>query len=300
MKTKIISIGIAIILITPSLFAQVKGAIKIDNNTWIDKTEVTMLDYFAYLNHCYNLEELEKDMLPDSLKMPKEFHHFFDYFYYDFNLKNINVSMHGSQMRDKLFYSTTYISEKDGSKVKFSFLTSPTSNKDNQLKHYANLAKFPMTGISFEQVQGYIAWKNEMLKKAKITCALPTLEQLKEITEKGIDLQKSESKQIYTETGKDKNGCAMINFKTAKSCQEAEEYLKAQLDVSGIGKATIYAPNTQGIFNLQGNVSEMTSIDEIATGGNYLLPFEACKAGSIQTYETAEPWLGFRLIYTKN
>lgn len=87
-------------------------------------------------------------------------------------------------------------------------------------------------------------------------------------------------------------------LKNDSPCARDVEYKKGG-HPSGMMKSIAYWPNSLGIRNFQGNVSEMTVEKGIAYGGNYTLPFSECKPESIQRYTHPEPWLGFRCIVVK-
>jgi formylglycine-generating enzyme required for sulfatase activity len=54
--------------------------------------------------------------------------------------------------------------------------------------------------------------------------------------------------------------------------------------------------NGLGIYNLIGNISEMTTEKGKSKGGNYTSVTDSCAVEMVQYYEKPEPWLGFRCI----
>ena len=52
------------------------------------------------------------------------------------------------------------------------------------------------------------------------------------------------------------------------------------------------------LFNMVGNVAEMTSIKGIAKGGSWAHPLEECKIKNTIRYDKPEAWLGFRNVCT--
>ena len=57
-----------------------------------------------------------------------------------------------------------------------------------------------------------------------------------------------------------------------------------------------YLPNRFGVYNMIGNVSEMTATKGVAKGDNFLLPLDSCKINGQQIYIKPEAWLGFRCV----
>ncbi|WP_375561983.1 formylglycine-generating enzyme family protein [Bernardetia sp. OM2101] len=51
-----------------------------------------------------------------------------------------------------------------------------------------------------------------------------------------------------------------------------------------------------GLYNMFGNVAEMTSEKGIAKGGSFAHTLEECAADKVQTYDSPQAWLGFRCV----
>jgi formylglycine-generating enzyme len=61
---------------------------------------------------------------------------------------------------------------------------------------------------------------------------------------------------------------------------------------------TNFKPNDLGIYNVIGNVAEMTAEKGVAKGGSILHKLEDCLIFKKQTYTTPNRWLGFRNVCT--
>jgi hypothetical protein len=57
-----------------------------------------------------------------------------------------------------------------------------------------------------------------------------------------------------------------------------------------------YFPNKQGLFELQGNVAEMTSVKGIAMGGSCQHVAADCQPGVQNRYVDPAYWVGFRVL----
>lgn len=57
-----------------------------------------------------------------------------------------------------------------------------------------------------------------------------------------------------------------------------------------------YEPNSIGLYNMNGNAAEMTSVKGIAVGGSWASKESEVKNESIMTYETPTPMIGFRPV----
>jgi formylglycine-generating enzyme required for sulfatase activity len=166
---------------------------------------------------------------------------------------------------------------------------------------------YPITGISYQQVQEYIAWKNSLVRKANENWVfrLPSPADWRKVArlayEKSIHQYKSnlkEYEQIYTLTGRNNGGCLLLNIRNDSPC-ETDLIQAARYSRGGLFPSRSFSPNILGIYNLQGNVSEMTSIRGVAAGGNYSLSMEEAHFGSVQSYAKPESWLGFRCVAQK-
>ncbi|MDO7876365.1 SUMF1/EgtB/PvdO family nonheme iron enzyme [Hymenobacter sp. ASUV-10] len=73
-------------------------------------------------------------------------------------------------------------------------------------------------------------------------------------------------------------------------------------DAAGVEKITdyvyAYPPNGYGLYNMIGNVAELTTTPGQAKGGSFEHPMAACRPGTYQAYDGPQEWLGFRCACT--
>jgi formylglycine-generating enzyme required for sulfatase activity len=161
----------------------------------------------------------------------------------------------------------------------------------------------PITGISYEQAVQYAWWCTSYFNhlyyftkkynKRVLIFRLPTPTEFETIARKGYDCS-TESQKKSRAACKNDLGCALCNYAGKDSCA-ANNNATAML---GNGPYPIhsYFPDCNGVYNLQGNVAEMTSKKGIAKGGSYLHKASECQPESVQEYSKAEKWIGIRLI----
>lgn len=65
-----------------------------------------------------------------------------------------------------------------------------------------------------------------------------------------------------------------------------------------IAKANSYWPNEFGIYNMNGNVSEMVSDGDIAVGGDWRCPGHDVRIESYKDFNEPHPTVGFRVVAT--
>ncbi|MCB9183638.1 MAG: SUMF1/EgtB/PvdO family nonheme iron enzyme [Flavobacteriales bacterium] len=156
-----------------------------------------------------------------------------------------------------------------------------------QRKRAWNYAQYPITGITQEQAMAYCAWRtrnyadrmmNGRDSGYSVIYDLPTPDE--------FDMLLSPVDSL-------KGGCPTFNY-NCLPCQA-----KAHASVRP-GKEPVpsdsYLPDSVGLYQLHGNVAEMTSIPGIAMGGSYQDPARECAPGRKQPYTKPEPWLGFRCV----
>lgn len=171
-----------------------------------------------------------------------------------------------------------------------------------------DLWNYPITGISFAQANTYINWRNSIIRAVgqKWSCRFPSLAEWEKIAELSYEHavkvyagNAQEYENIYKKTGRNSKGCLLINILNENPCENDKKYA-AQDARDGIFPTTSFFPNVYGIFTLQGNVSEMTSVKGVAAGGNYSLPMDQAHFDSKQNYSKPEIWLGFRCVAQKD
>ena len=87
--------------------------------------------------------------------------------------------------------------------------------------------------------------------------------------------------------GKEMN-CGAYNYRYSFKSQG--------INMLSLAQVALYSPNKLGIYDLFGNVSEMTITEGEAKGGNYNIFASKCHTDSVQKYCDPEKWLGFRCV----
>lgn len=229
------------------------GTVKVQENFYADRTEITNLDYreFLYwLKSNYGEDSQEYLLqLPDSTLLDSQTMQFYDL-----------------------------------------YLRHPEYN------HY------PVCLVSYEQAISYCRWRTDRvnehlyLKKNKLKslpenvidipgyCVyrLPSIKEWEKLAK--IDYDEKTIKKLQ------KKG------KTKLNCHNVSE--SGFLEVIKTTKESI--PNKIGIYDLFGNIAEMTSTKGIAKGGSFCNTEEDCSAENNFDYKKASLWLGFRCVCEKS
>jgi hypothetical protein len=163
-----------------------------------------------------------------------------------------------------------------------------------------NLDNLPIIGITYEQALDFLAYRQQLLNdcwkgyfkedkyKYHYECILPTPEQFDSVQEKFDSLTKEK--------------CNVFNYKNSfcADCPNGKKW-KNHPVVSKQGVepvyCTAYFPYRLGVYNLKGNVAEMTSVKGIAKGGSCQHYASEAYEGKIQYYTKPEVWLGLRIWY---
>lgn len=147
---------------------------------------------------------------------------------------------------------------------------------------------YPIVGITYEQAQAFCKWRTQYLNdhstnQTKLEYRLPTKEEFESIATIGY------SEKTKDEI-KDEEAYQLSNFKRTK------EELKNTTDVDITAPVKSYYPNAYGVYNLKGNVAEMTSTKGIAKGGSWIHTEQESTFEKDFTYQKPSSWLGFRTI----
>jgi formylglycine-generating enzyme required for sulfatase activity len=157
-----------------------------------------------------------------------------------------------------------------------------------QTEQYLN---YPIAGITSDQAQGYCAWLTKLNEERhtwdegqgewEVVYAMPSPDHYDRL------LSMADSS----------NGtCATFNY-ACEPCQPKtdgrEAFIHPGREVTPVYG---YGPDRRGLYNLRGNVAEMTSVPGVAKGGSYAHPAKDALPGVVQRYEAPQLWLGFRCI----
>lgn len=161
------------------------------------------------------------------------------------------------------------------------------------------LLEVPVVGITFEQAMAYTAYHQNILnnctepsKKNKneyrYECFLPTSAQFDSV--------------LTTIDSVNTKGCPRFNFRNnvcfdCPGAKKIEKHLVGQRSGREPVYVWAYSLDSLGLYNLRGNVAEMTSEKGIAKGGSCVHYASEATAGNSQEYSKPEQWLGFRIWY---
>jgi hypothetical protein len=186
------------------------------------------------------------------------------------------------------------------------------------------VANLPVTGITMEAAKEYMEYltitykgtaangiHNDFDKTLKVqdfimTITLPTT------TEYRILLANYNQPNTDTATyranisrGYGDNFCPLFNANFGadvmkSACPDVQDSSPLVSRFGHHGKAVFpagtFPADPYGLFDLRGNVSEMTTNEGVAMGGSYRTPPSSCSSESAQAYTRTATWLGFRPI----
>ena len=172
------------------------------------------------------------------------------------------------------------------------------------LRHAA-YRDYPVVGVSYEQAVAYCKWRTDRVKELfeiqqqkdkkaiypkKFNYRLPTKKEWEKVTKAGYDektLKKLDTKYKGKKRANLKRG-DVDNMGVAGN-------LNDNADVTA--PVMSYWPNKLGIYNLVGNVAEMTSEKGIAKGGAWIHKENEVDVEKEYKYTTTGNWLGFRCVF---
>ncbi len=249
--------------------------VKVNKDMYFDATEVDVASWLSYYSWTIIHEGLEaaQKVLPDSSAVEPELWSY---------MKNKSTDYIDMQARYSL-QPVGYFGMECKECAKFG------SRLSKQGK-YCNLLTFPISGITYEQAVAFCDWRTKIAGENKLVFRLPTPEEWRDFAVNG--LPETARKNGLRDSLNNKK-CAKFNYNISCNCGN-DEY---QGKLNGIDR---YAPERNGVFDVFGNVSEMTSIKGIAKGGNFKLHANQCHVDSVQNYAKPEIWLGFRCIAVKS
>jgi uncharacterized protein (TIGR02145 family) len=239
------------------------NSVRVDEKTLIDKSEVDIASWLSYYTWVLNHKGIQeaKKVLPDSSAI--------DPIVWEYIKKNTETTNEDAG---------TYTSEKIGNFCK--------DCDDLLLKYkteyYSNsgcvLLYLPITGLNYEQVSNFCKWRSEIQGNSKVLYRLPSPEEWTKIA------KLSEGANAFLDSvEKFEFHRFNYNFKG-----------KSSLSLTFSSKS-----KKNRLYDLLGNVSEMTNKEGIAKGGNYLQYAIQCNPDSVQYYSKPEKWLGFRCLVVK-
>jgi hypothetical protein len=150
----------------------------------------------------------------------------------------------------------------------------------------------PITGITYEQALRYCKWLENKVNKDRsadrqIVIGLPSVALYKQVIENVDSVSHHAKVPCHRFT---------FNYKHPV-CDDRASPPDSQGE--SLVRADAYWPSKWGLYCLQGNAAEMTSLKGIAMGGSYRHYAWQSHSDQWQTYSKPEEWLGFRFIVTR-
>lgn len=157
---------------------------------------------------------------------------------------------------------------------------------------------YPVVGISYEQANAFCKWRTEHVKEfmclsnkygiIEFEYKLPSKYEWEFISINGLG--------YFTNDGRNEKEQLTSNhiWVPRDSIEERKGNSYDNADVT----APVYSywKNLFGLYNIIGNVAEMTSEKGISKGGSWRNRLEECRVGKDFMYEKPTAWLGFRCV----
>jgi formylglycine-generating enzyme required for sulfatase activity len=159
---------------------------------------------------------------------------------------------------------------------------------------------YHVVGITYEQAKDYCKWRTERVKETlailkktaeiNFNYRLPAKEEWESVANAGYD-----EKQLKIINSKRFSDCHLNNLKIyAATIVETEKKYNPKATITAPAKS--FFPNRFGIYNLIGNVAEMTATKEISKGGGWNDLKDEVTVEKDFVYSGATPWTGFRCV----
>lgn len=156
---------------------------------------------------------------------------------------------------------------------------------------------YPVVNISYEAAVAYCNWLTKLYEQdknrkfKKVIFRLPTIIEWEMAAAAGNNNAVYPWKENLTEN---KNGKVQANYKRGNGdATGSAAYLNDNADITAPVKS--YWPNGFGLYNMAGNVSEMTASNTSIKGGSWRDTADLLKIKNTQSYDgTPKPSVGFR------
>ena len=279
---KVLIIAAIIFFTLTDLFGQknpteIYRTVKISNLSSMDATEVTIKQWVLFIiNNDFN-----SDFFPNPSCISKTTRLLFEDLKKQKDLEYIKIINNNRLLHENYGTNGFYVTNS------FKDIIAKDTN-------YFSI-DIPIVGISFKQAQKFCEWRESVVNKykpVKIKVTLPSFEDYKRVNLNKDSLCKPE---LNCESCR----WYQINFFHQKCIpskfSKRDKYMFVNQGQCLL-KGDSYWPSTLGLYNIQGNAAEMTSIEGIAVGGSFKHFASQSYNDQTQTYIKEEDWLGFRCL----
>jgi formylglycine-generating enzyme required for sulfatase activity len=176
------------------------------------------------------------------------------------------------------------------------------SKKGKKTRAQEKCINMPITGITVKQAQAFAAWVTERYSldgkyaDLSLTFRLPTPDEVDSLlTDIFGDFKPGMENFDAFKNGINSHGCAIYNHAHNSWCDNNKN-MKLRYGYGVPMEVNFFFPDWNGLYDLMGNVAEMTSVEGVAKGGSCIHPASACQPGNDIKYDGPQWWLGFRLV----
>jgi len=247
---------------------KIYGTVSIDNNSSMDATEVTITEWIYFIiNNDFN-----KNFFPDSSGVSNTTRLLFD-----------DLKKQGDFDFIEIVNNTGTLKENYGTRG-FKLTKKFNTIVDSDTNFFS--INIPIVGISYTQAIAFCEWRETVVNKTKlvkVNITLPSIEVYEKVIENRDSINR---KNCYLQNSLN---CNCPEVRKTKANLSQGKYLM---------RADNYWPSHLGLYCLQGNASEMTSVEGIAMGGSFRDFARQSYKDQKQRYTKPEDWLGFRCLVT--
>lgn len=146
------------------------------------------------------------------------------------------------------------------------------------------LALYPITGLTWQQAADYCEWRTKYEGGSQYRFVLPSIEDWRRFAAHSL-----KPNRRFPNDSICKDTCKLFSYRYTKHGPH------------GIQQVGQFRPVEHGkLYDVFGNVSEMTATPGVGVGGNFNLFARQCSLDSVQIFNKPEPWLGFRFWIVKS
>jgi formylglycine-generating enzyme required for sulfatase activity len=247
---------------------KIYGTVLIDNNISMKMTEVTIQEWMCFIVD-NNFDSL---LFPDNAKISVTTKLLFDDLRKTKDFEYLKLIDYSGTMKRNFGAKGIQVSKNFKKLV------------ENDTNYFS--INIPVTGITYKQAQQFCEWKENLINTSqarKVNISLPSIDTYKKV--------------ITNKDSLNSKKCAMFNSMNC-NCLTDRNKKDNKSQGKSLLRADNYWPTELGLYNLQGNASEMTNVLGIALGGSFRHYARQSFSDTKQEYSSAEDWLGFRYLIT--